>query len=378
VSQSFLYPLLQCIHLIAHGNGVKGLLAQERPIHQHFGEFRMKKSLIALAVLASAGAAMAQSSVTIYGRLDAGVGTRDKGTGSDSKMFTGGDVGLTTPRLGFRGSEDLGGGLKVNFQLEQRIDLDSGAQQPTKANGVDVPGFKGAATVGLAGGFGQIRAGRMLTVYDDVRALSNSRNLFDSNGLTPTASVFKTISGTKTKNADYSSRFNSQLRYDMPVMGGVYGGVSYAFEQTSGKGDKLVGFMLGYKAGGLDVALGYQDEKTKNKYTTLAGAYDMGSFAVSAGYNRRNGTLTADGDDDEYNLGVEVPVGAFKLSAGYAAGKTKNVTSTAKSSGFGVGGTYSLSKRTRLYAGYSKVEEKTAGKVTGKDTILSLGVRHDF
>lgn len=332
----------------------------------------MNKHLIALAAvatLATSGAALAQSSVTIYGRLDASVGTQDKGAGSDSKMFSGGDVGLTTPRLGFRGTEDLGGGLKANFQLEQRLDVTSGAL-------TSATNFHGAATLGLAGNFGQIRAGRMTTVYDDVRGLSNSRNVFDSNGFTPTGAVFK--SGFKTKNLDYSSRFNSQLRYDMPVMGGVYGGVSYAFEQNAGKDDKLVGFMLGYKAGGLDVALGYQDEKTKQKYTTLAGAYDMGSFAVSAGYNQRSGVAAADGDDAEYNLGVEVPVGAFKLSAGYAASKTKNIVNTLKSSGFGFGGTYSLSKRTRVYAGYSKVEEKTLGKVTGENTILALGVRHDF
>ena len=101
-------------------------------------------------------------------------------------------------------------------------------------------------------------------------------------------------------------------------------------------------------------------------------------MAISAGYNRRNGVAAADGDDDEYNLGVEVPVGAFKLSAGYAASKTKNVAVSAKSSGFGFGAKYSLSKRTTVYGGYSKVEEKTAGKVSGKDTIFAVGVRHDF
>lgn len=334
----------------------------------------MNKSLTALAAMAmlatTTGAALAQSTVTIYGRLDASVGTQDTGAGNDSKMFSGGTVGLTTPRLGFKGSEDLGGGLKANFQFEQRIDLDTGALQ--------APSFKGASTVGFSGGFGEVRAGRMTTVYDDVRALSNSRNLWDSNGFTPTSAVFKTISGTKTKNADYGSRFNSQIRYDMPNMGGVYGGASYAFEQTAGAGDTLAGFMLGYQAGPLNMALGYQDEKTKNKYTTLAGAYDLGSFAVSAGYNQRNGNKAADGDDSEYNLGIEVPVGAFKLSAGYAHSKTKNVAVLTQSSGFGFGATYALSKRTRLYAGYSKVEEKTAGAVSGKNTIVAMGVRHDF
>ena len=136
-------------------------------------------------------------------------------------MFSGGTVGLTTPRLGFRGSEDLGGGLKANFQLEQRIDIDTGAQQPTKANGVDVPGFKAASTLGLSGSFGQIRAGRMLAVYDNARALSNSRNVFDSNGFTPTGGEIKTIA--KTKNADDTSPFNNQLRYDLPAMGGIRG-----------------------------------------------------------------------------------------------------------------------------------------------------------
>ena len=105
---------------------------------------------------------------------------------------------------------------------------------------------------------------------------------------------------------------------------------------------------------------------------------DAGSSAVPAGYTQRSGVAAADGDDAEYNLGVEVRVGAFKLSAGYAASKTKNIANTAKSSGFGFGGTYSLGKRTRVYAGYSKVEEKTLGKVTGENTILALGVRHDF
>lgn len=86
----------------------------------------MNKSLIALAalaVLASSGAAFAQSTVTIYGRIDNSVGgQKDLGKSTQSKMFYGGNGGLTTPRLGFRGTEDLGGGLKANFQFEQRVD----------------------------------------------------------------------------------------------------------------------------------------------------------------------------------------------------------------------------------------------------------------
>ena len=261
----------------------------------------MKKSLIALAVLAASGAALAQSSVTIYGRLDASVGSMDKiGAGSDTKLFSGGEVGLTTPRLGFIGKEDLGGGLKATFKLEQRIDIDTGALQN--------PSFKGESSVGLAGGFGAVRMGRMTTPFDDARALSNKYNVFDSNGFTPTAAVFKTGGA----NADYSSRNNGMIRYDSPSFGGVSGSVSHAFEQTAGADDTVTSLLLGYKDGGLNVALGFQDEKTKQEYTQLAASYDFGTFALSGGYSTRKADAAANGKDTEYNLGVEVLLHLFR------------------------------------------------------------------
>ena len=333
----------------------------------------MKKSLIALAVLAASGAAMAQSSVTVYGRVDASVGSIDKLVGgSQTKLFSGGDVGLTTPRLGFMGVEDLGGGLKATFKLEQRIDIDTGALQS--------PSFKGETSLGLAGGFGAVRLGRMTTSFDDARALSNKFNVFDSNGFTPTGAAFKTISDTKTKNSDYSSRANGMVRYDSPSFGGVYGSVSHAFEQTAGADDTVTSLLLGYKTGGLNVALGYQDEKTKQEYTQLSASYDFGTFALSGGYSTRKADAVTGGKDNEYNLGVEVPFGAVKVSAGYAASETKiSGAKASESSGFGLGARYALSKRTSLYGGYSKVSEENAAGVKGGDTkIFAFGVRHDF
>lgn len=333
----------------------------------------MKKSLIALAVLAASGAAMAQSSVTVYGRLDASVGNIDKLVGgSQTKLFSGGDTGLTTPRLGFMGKEDLGGGLSATFKLEQRINIDTGDLQ--------APSFKGETSLGLAGGFGALRFGRMTTSFDDARALSNKFNVFDSNGFTPTSAAFKTISATKTKNADYSSRANGMVRYDSPSFGGVYGSVSHAFEQTTGADDTVTSLLLGYKDGGLNVALGYQDEKTKQQYTQLAASYDFGTFALSGGYSTRKADAVAGGKDNEYNLGVEVPFGAVKVSAGFASSETKiSGAKASESSGFGLGARYALSKRTSLYGGYSKVTEENAAGVKGGDTkIFAVGVRHDF
>ena len=105
----------------------------------------------------------------------------------------------------------------------------------------------------------------------------------------------------------------------------------------------------------------------------------MGAAALALGYNTRSGS-DAKGDDTELTLGVEVPMGAVKLSASYATSKTEIAGKTsAKASGFALGATYSMSKRTRLYAGFRDVEVKDgAGKVKSDGSLLGLGIRHDF
>lgn len=326
----------------------------------------MNKSLIALAVLAASGAAMAQSSVTLYGRVDLSVGSlKELGKGSETKMFQGGDGGLTTSRWGLRGSEDLGGGLKAIYKLENRFNATDGSSQD--------PFFKGESTVGLSGGFGTVRLGRSTTVYDDIRAVSYSANVFDS-AFTPASNgVFKS-------GGDYSSRFNNMISYETPSFGGFYAGLNYALDNDSTKNETMTALKAGYKNGPLHAALGYQNErKTDDKYVALSGAYDLGAASISAGYNQRNGT-DANGDDTEFTVGVNVPLGAVNLSAGYANSKTeKGGATSSKSSGFGLGATYSLSKRTRLYGGYRTHEVKnSAGTKTADTRLFALGIRHDF
>ena len=121
----------------------------------------MKKSLIALAVLAASGAAMAQSSVTLYGVDDAGV-TYLNGNDNWSGVTSGNNL---TSRLGFRGVEDLGGGLKANFVIEGGFNLDNGDGASGYAGAKAGEGFqfKRRSTVGLSGGFGEVRMGRELT-----------------------------------------------------------------------------------------------------------------------------------------------------------------------------------------------------------------------
>ena len=327
----------------------------------------MKKTLIALAVLATTSAAMAQSNVTLYGRVDLSVGAeKNLGQSSKTQMFDGGAGGLTTSRWGILGSEDLGGGMKAKFKFEQRLNANTGEIQS--------PSFKAETSVGLSGGFGSVKLGRFTTVYDDIYAMANTHVVFDS-AFTPASN------GVYKSGGDYTSRFNNQIRYDAPNMGGFYGGVSYAFEQNTDKSDTMTAFMAGYKNGPMNIGLGYQNEKgSANKYTNLAGVYDFGMVAVSAGFNTRKGS-DANGDDTEYTAGVTVPLGAaVKVSAGYASSKTKIAGSTsAKASGFALGATYSLSKRTRLYAGLRDYTVENGAGVKSKDnTLYAVGVRHDF
>src|SRR4051812_403490 len=119
----------------------------------------MKKSLLALALFgAFAGAAQAQSSVIIYGSLDVGVIKRTDQTLNIGKR--------NNNYLGFKGTEDLGDGLKALFQLENRFEPDTGTNE-TNAAGIQRPLFQGQSRVGLAGNFGMFRLGRGLTAYQE-------------------------------------------------------------------------------------------------------------------------------------------------------------------------------------------------------------------
>jgi len=305
----------------------------------------MKKSLIALAVLATTGAAMAQSSVTLSGRVDAALYSETTGVGAaeltQTGLGNGGAYGLTGSRWALSGTEDLGGGLKAMFKLENRFNID---------DGTSVGGFSGDAFLALAGGFGTVKLGRTYTAFDDARALSNGSNVFDS-AFTPS------VGGI---GGDYIGRGANGIRYESPVFSGFSGAASYAFGENktpAADASNVISLHVKYAAGPLAAAYGYQEENaagtTANKYNQLSAAYDFGMASLSAGYSKRSGTA-ATGDDKGYNIGVNVPVGAaLNLSVGYAREETEIAGNTsAKAAGFGLGATYNMSKRTILYIGF--------------------------
>lgn len=314
----------------------------------------MKKSLIALAVLAASGAALAQSSVTVYGRVDASFGSeKNTVTGvSTTKLFNGSDAGLTGSRWGLKGVEDLGGGLKAVFALENRFSVDTGA---------DTGGFLGDAYVGLTGDFGAVHLGRTYTAYDGVKAISVANSVFDS-AFTPNA-----VTG-------YQVRGDNGIKYVSPTFGGFTFAGNVSLSEVNGT-DNTYSVSGVYGAGPLKAGVAYEDKGgLLGNNVVLSGAYDFGVAAVSAGYTQFNADVGADADG--YNLGVTVPFGAVKVSLGYAS---REVDAGNKDSGFGLGATYSLSKRTTAYVGYSDVKTKSAAGVkTAGTRKYAVGIRHDF
>lgn len=349
----------------------------------------MKKSLIALAVLAASGAAMAQSSVTLYGRLDASIGKTTTETTGAAPVAETDQTGINSSALnttfwGLKGTEDLGGGLKANFKLESGFAIDTGVGN----TGI----FERTATVGLAGGFGAVNLGRQYTAYDTLRGATN--NVWDSNFST-TGTVWK------TGVPDYSNRISNSVRYDTPNFGGISGAVAYGFGENDNSGTNLgdatdnMSVHIKYAAGPLLVGVAYQLEKQaqtnpavnqdENKYLLAGASYDLGMAKLVGSYNRAENDTRS---DDEWQAGVSVPFGAFTVAAGYSQSTSEGSgLADLDGKGYTLVGTYDLSKRTSLYAGYkyAEVESYSAAAAAVNGGISSteasqyaVGVRHTF
>ena len=338
----------------------------------------MKKSLIALAVLAASGAAMAQSSVTLYGRLDASIGqTKTESTGKAEVKQTALDQSnLNTTFWGLRGTEDLGGGLKANFKLESGFALDTGVGN----TGL----FERTATVGLSGGFGAVNLGRQYTAYDALRGATN--NVWDSN-LSTTGAVWKATGMT-----DYSNRISNSVRYDSPVFSGISGSVAYGFGENKnttgnvGSATDNVSLHVKYAAGPLLVGYAHQEEKlaqplsttaqVTNKYDLFGASYDFGVAKLTGSYNQAKDGTTK---DKEYQVGVSMPMGAFAVAAGYSKATSERAgRADLDGEGYTLVGTYDLSKRTTLYVGYKATDVETTATTTTEASTFAAGVRHVF
>ncbi|CAN7609726.1 porin [Variovorax sp. LjRoot290] len=382
----------------------------------------MKKSLVALAALAVAGVASAQSSVTLFGVVDAaisGYSNKSENVGfptlanpffvdsikASRTALT--NSGYNSSRIGFRGTEDLGGGLAASFWLEAPISNDDGQ--------TGISTFRRRSTVSLSGGFGEVRLGRDYTptfwndtVFDPfgtngvgTNLVSTANDAFGTfNGAAPPV-----VAGVPNVGGNNYVRASNTIGYFLPPnLGGFYGQVQYGFHEqnkfdpgtvtptalNNSRTGRYVGGRVGYANGPLDVATSYGNSTIGDNYyvgtTTsvktfnLGASYDFGVVKLFGEVSRAKneidvdtpfvtGTIGNDIDLKGYLIGVTVPVGAGLIRAAYSAVKYDlNVPFSAledpKANKFAIGYVHNLSKRTALYATVARIRNKDGAALT--------------
>ena len=374
----------------------------------------MKKTLIAFAALSAiAGMAQAQSTVTLYGLLDANVGSVKSnvftpanpanplvGSYSSQRQTIVGSGGLNGSRFGFRITEDLGGGLAAIGNLEGGLGIDTGA------SGQGGLLFGRQANVGVASAsLGTVTIGRNKSPYYDVHSSVGLReSAFDATSNTNFASTtvgggfaanFANFNPASAAGAAYllsnhgsasapnaatwlgfNARVDNSIRYTSPSFSGFSVSGLYGFGEnkspTTGA-TKTVGASAQYANGPIGAYLAYQSDaigsntaglKPALENILVGASYDFGVAKVGANYNRAKlkdvaasaflgGTGGNIDAQKEYGLSVSVPLGATVVEANY--GQSKGDT-LGKASAYGVQALYSLSKRTTLYTGYSSTK----------------------
>ena len=355
----------------------------------------MKKTLLALAVLSSfAGAASAQSAVTIYGSFDGGlrdvshVGTT-VATGRDDKLTMGSNGTYNSNRIGFKGVEDLGGGLNAHFVLETGFNTGTGQlDTATTTNKL----FNRSAYVGLGGAFGSVDLGRQYSV-----------NFKTIGAYDPFAYKYPAIIPLAGQAG--LTRLDNDVQYT-GTFGPVTARAEYALgEQASGKSDgSTVAAGVNFASGPFSAGAAYTKRKNNvavvavpanpanfqdQKNWTIGGAFRAAAFSVAVGYadnKQQTGTAVPEGRTKDEWVG-----GSFNLSP--AAALTLGYYRTILDVGTGVGvtaggrqnlaifgGTYSLSKRTNIYADIdnAKLSGIAITNGQGSRTGVSVGVNHLF
>jgi predicted porin len=351
----------------------------------------MKHSLIALSILATSAGAFAQSSTTLFGVVDASV-TR---LSSDSASVTGLSSGeQSSSRLGFRGLEDLGGGLKASFWLEGSVAVD---------NGGTTFRFDRRSTVGLIGGFGEVRLGRdKLASYLNVETFDPFGDIgVAGNGANNMLGNATVAAGTQ--EGSHSKRASNIVSYLTPKMGGFHGQVQYGFgerassEPNNSRGN-FVAARVGYQSSPLNIALGYAQLKAGTavqevpyKAVNLGASYEFGFVKPMLLIATERG---AGRGVNAYTLGVSAPVGlSGELRIGYTRFDAKNQVD-ADSSKLGFGYIHKLSKRTEIYGLFARVNNDSnaaRGFAVSSSSLASpliaagdsatgysIGMRHSF
>lgn len=311
----------------------------------------MNRTLVVAAVAALAsGAALAQSSVTVYGRLNLTLESQDA-NGVKTKVMNN-----NSSRIGFKGTEDLGGGLKAGFVLESGMSPDTGA--------AGSPFWGRQSEVNLSGGFGMLRAGNF--VSEAYFATSDYIGMHNHETGTSSDALYAYIGRNINKVAYRTPEFVKGLTVEAAVSAG---------EGVAGR-TRSYDVAANYSVGPLHLGFGY--EKNGNaKQFAISGLYEFGSLIVG-GMVQRDTNAYGNGDRTNFRGSVAYMVGAneFHLNVGKAGNYSKTADSGALQTTLGYN--YNLSKRTKVYGYWTKVDaERNTGYASDYSSI-AVGVRHNF
>jgi predicted porin len=319
----------------------------------------MKKTLIALAALAATGAAFAQSSVTIYGKVNVSLEKSSIGTKNNEASVD----DIHGSRLGFRVSEDLGGGLMAKAHIEHRFRPDTGAD--ASVNPTTNPSgtfWNGLSTVGLAGAFGEIRLGRYYSA--NFLGANNVPDPFFGDGAGALRGVGMQTQGGFIRTANvihYSGNFSG---FKVALSTGLKEGAAKAHNSLA----------LGYANGPLDVGFG-TDKGIPGTLTNAYATYDLGVAKLAFGLG--NFKNASDVKVEGLMFGATIPAGPGKVQVGFARAKNKN-SGVVTNQKLGLGYIYPLSKRTTLETTYGR-DSKAVSAVTGKkQSGFDLTLQHNF
>jgi predicted porin len=340
----------------------------------------MKRTLIAAAAVLAAGTAFAQSSVTLYGRINTSVEQQKDSTGNKTVLQD------SNSRWGLRGVEDLGSGLKALFTLESGFSSDTGAQATTGAI------FARESWVGVEGNFGRVRLGNM---GQPAAYYATADYISMHNHDTGTSSdAFIVVPGFKQNNVSYNTPSIAGLVAEVQVGAG---------EGVQSK--RSVVTAVNYDRGPLHLGLAYTDGPLGS---TLQGAltganreakelgaralYELGAVTLGAYaiYDKGEDAVGNEAKRLSYRGAAMYTLGAseFHLNVGFADKVKKNGTKLDGTDAlqYTVAYNYNLSKRTKVYAFYSKIDNKAAANYSnfgivnkGFDpSVFAVGVRHNF
>jgi predicted porin len=359
----------------------------------------MKKTLIAIAAIAAMGAASAE--VTLYGKLDAGVGvtTNDAKNANGTKVSPDqgaqfGSGNYETSRIGVKGSSDIANGIKGMFVLEGKLGATDG----------DFSDFGRQAYLGLSGGFGTVSVGRMWTPYDNA-----FNDALEYNGFSAMGSAF--YGGAHGDNGmDGSGASKNAFQYTTPTFGGLSAVILYGSNgdaESTTTGDKsatnYTSLGVNYANGPLSVNLATEKVKTslhigegigiaRDAYTNawiLAGSYNLGVatvFAAAEGASADTGVSGISSlKDSGTSFGVSVPVNKATTAALSYATETTTVekASDGKTTSVGMQVVYAWNAATAIYAGYRKTDTTGLAAVGTPQTTttaskFATGVRYNF